>query len=143
MYIMKNQELSLSPRRKKWKLKTKILLVLVPLTYLLSDEIQRKYKLDKNRHWNKRKCFRGKAKETVENKQEQASNDDVVTEEILQQSALGCKIKLPESSKENSSESETVPKCNIIINTDLQLSLTLMVDRCPDCFAAVNVTHLP
>jgi len=44
---------------------------------------------------------------------------------------------------DNSDEESQVPvkECNVIINTDLLMSLILMIGRCPECDATVNITH--
>jgi len=79
----------------------------------------------------------------VNNEEHTLNEDVVVDQETAQKSASAQKIDLPDAPQEHSSEPETTPECNFLMNSDLFLSLTLMIARCPVCVAAVNIIHLP
>ena len=91
---------------------------------------------------NKRKFFRGSAKNTDKIDEEQEQKQDiVVTEENPKSSASADKIDLQERT-EKDFEDEHMPECNFLMNSDLFISLLLLVARCPDCLSAINVVHL-
>ncbi|XP_057290075.1 uncharacterized protein LOC130612741 [Hydractinia symbiolongicarpus] len=50
--------------------------------------------------------------------------------------------KLDCSTTSETIEKEFVANCNIIIESDLLMSLIFMIGRCPDCAASVSVEHL-
>ena len=100
----------------------------------------------------KRRYFRGTAKETTKNNgKDQASNEEDVVEKPTEEteenpapkSASADKIEFSAASPEDCDSEDTFPECNFIMNSDLFLSLTATVARCPVCIAAVNIKHLP
>ena len=104
----------------------------------------KRYKYNKG---NKRRFFRGTAKKTDVNNEEHRLNEDAVVNQETAPPKSGSaseqKIDLPNAPQEHSNEPETTPECNFLMNSDLFLSLTLVIARCPACVAAVNIIHLP
>lgn len=69
---------------------------------------------------------------------ENGINDGGNTE--VNKSASGKKLNI--SSTESVCLTSIAAECNFIMNSDLFISLLLMVGRCPDCVGPIDITHL-
>ena len=91
------------------------------------------------RRSRKRKGFHGQNHWARENEEQTPLGSPTSASTGASAAKLNCST-ISEPERDNS-ETDIVTNCNFIIESDLFMSLILMIGKCPDCVGSVNIEH--